>query len=480
MIDHERRRRIEELCDAALDRDAGERAAFVADACGPDEALRQEVEALLAHAQAAEGFLAVPIGEVAAHVLADERGVAPGSRLGAYEVLSLIGAGGMGEVYRARDARLRRDVAIKVLPAGVVGDPERLQRFEQEARAAAALNHPNILAVYDIGHHETSPYIVSELLEGTTLRERLNEGAVPVRKAVEYAVQIAHGLAAAHEKGIIHRDLKPENLFVTTDGRVKILDFGLAKLTQAEPVFEGGRALPATPPHTTPGLMLGTIGYMAPEQVRGLAADHRSDIFAFGAILYEMLSGRRAFQGDTTANTITAIVKEDPADLSTSERHIPPALARIADHCLEKSPAARFKSADDLAFALEALSAHSGATDAVVGAVAGTKRQRLAWTLAALASGVAVLTTSVLAVTYLRRQTVDLRPVTFLVSPPENTNFFTEPAFLTVSPDGTRLVFRALDRSTGVSRLWNRPLDSSSSQPLARHGGGGTQFLLVG
>jgi serine/threonine protein kinase len=231
--------------------------------------------------------------------------LAPGARLGVYEIVSLIGLGGMGEVYGARDARLGRDVAIKVLPEGVAGDPERLQRFEQEARAAAALNHPNILAVYDIGQHpptgsgQVSPYIVSELLEGETLRERLTGGALPVRKAVEHAIQIAHGLAAAHERGIVHRDLKPENIFITRDGHVKILDFGLAKLTQPEPALANMSALPTTPPHTVPGLVLGTIGYMAPEQVRGLAADHRSDIFAFGAILYEMLSGARAFRGDT-------------------------------------------------------------------------------------------------------------------------------------------------------------------------------------
>jgi serine/threonine protein kinase len=279
-----------------------------------------------------------------------------GSRLGPYEITAPIGTGGMGEVYKARDPRLNRDVAIKVLPSAFSADPERLHRFEQEARAAAALNHSNILAVYDVGAHEGAPFIVSELLEGETLRGQMSGGAFPVRKAVEYAVQIAHGLAAAHEKGITHRDLKPENIFVTTDGRVKILDFGLAKLTQAEPTAAGMSALPTTPPNTLPGVVLGTAGYMAPEQVRGLSADQRSDMFAFGAVLYEMLSGRRAFQGDTAMDTMTAILKEDPPDLPLAERHIPLALARIVDRCLEKKPASRFKSADDLAFALEALS----------------------------------------------------------------------------------------------------------------------------
>ena len=280
----------------------------------------------------------------------------PGTRLGPYEVLSAIGAGGMGEVYRVRDGRLWRDVAIKVLPTGLSADPERLRRFEQEARAAAALNHPNILALYDIGTHDGAPYLVTELLEGLTLRETLSAGLPAVRKAIEYAVQIAHGLAAAHEKGIVHRDLKPENVFVTADGHLKILDFGLAKLTQPVLSVPGATAFPTVAPNTIAGVVLGTIGYMSPEQVRGVAADHRSDVFAFGAVLYEMLSGGRAFHGDTAMDAMTAIVKDHPAELPAAERKIPPALVRIVDRCLEKNPAARFQSARDLAFALETLS----------------------------------------------------------------------------------------------------------------------------
>jgi hypothetical protein len=313
--------------------------------------------------------------------------LAPGVRLGAYEVVALIGAGGMGEVYRARDPRLGRDVAIKVLPAGLGADPDRLWRFEQEARAAAALNHPNILAVYDIGQHEGVPYIVSELLEGETLRARLADGALPVRKAVEYAVQIARGLAAAHEKGITHRDLKPDNVFVTSDGRVKILDFGLAKLTQSEAAVGAMTALPTTP-QTQAGLVLGTAGYMSPEQVRGLTADHRSDIFAFGAVLYEMLAGQRAFRGETTMDAMTAILKEDPPDLPVAERHIPPPLVRIVDRCLDKSAGARFQSAGDLAFALE--NAAGGSSSAAVQTVTSapvrstTGRARIARAVAGL------------------------------------------------------------------------------------------------
>ena len=235
-----------------------------------------------------------------------------------------------------------RDVAVKVLPHGFSDDAGRLARFEQEARAAAGLNHPNILAVYDIGQHAGAPYIVSEMLDGQTLRDLLASGILPVRKGVEYAGQIARGLAAAHDKRIVHRDLKPENVFVTVDGRVKILDFGLAKLTQMESTYEVSDL--ATKSQSDPGLVLGTVGYMAPEQVRGLPADHRADIFAFGVVLYEMLSGQRAFRRDTSVETMSAILNDDPPDLPITERHIPQALARIVDRCLEKAPASRFQS----------------------------------------------------------------------------------------------------------------------------------------
>ena len=260
----------------------------------------------------------------------------------------------MGEVYRARDARLDRTVAIKVLPASFSSDRDRLQRFAQEARAAAGLNHPNILSIYDIGEDQGAPYIVSELLEGETLRDRLRIGAISVRKAVDFALQAARGLAAAHEKGIVHRDLKPENIFLTNDGHVKILDFGLAKLTRPE--GESGAADAATVQAVTePGLVMGTVGYMSPEQVRGKAADARSDLFAFGAILYEMISGKRAFHGETAADTMSAILKEDPSELSETARNVPPGLERIVRHCLEKNPGQRFQSARDLAFDLEVL-----------------------------------------------------------------------------------------------------------------------------
>ncbi|HKD16943.1 MAG TPA: protein kinase [Thermoanaerobaculia bacterium] len=280
--------------------------------------------------------------------------LAAGTKLGPYEILAPIGAGGMGEVYRAKDPRLGREVAIKVLPATFSQDADRLHRFEQEARAAGILNHPNITAVHDIGSANGSPYIVTELLEGETLRARLSTGAIPVRKAIEYAVQIAKGLAAAHEKGIVHRDLKPENLFLTRDGRVKILDFGLAKLKPE--TVESGQTDMQTISGTQPGVVLGTMGYMAPEQVRGRPADKRSDLFAFGTILYEMLAGQKAFRGDTAADTITAILSKEPPDLSQTNKDVHPGLDRIVRHCLEKNPEERFESARDVAFDLEALS----------------------------------------------------------------------------------------------------------------------------
>jgi serine/threonine protein kinase len=312
-----------------------------------------------------------------------------GSKLGPYEILGQIGAGGMGEVYRAKDPRLGREVAIKVLPASFSQDADRLRRFEQEAKAAGVLNHPNITAVYDIGTHEDAPYVVQELLEGETLRAAIASGKLAPRRAIDYAIQIAQGLAAAHEKGIVHRDLKPENLFVTKDDRVKILDFGLAKLTQVEGSATSGTNLPTETKGTEPGVVMGTLGYMSPEQVRGKPADARSDIFSFGAILHEMLSGQRAFRGDSAADTMSAILKEDPPDLSVTNAGVSPGLERVVRHCLEKSPERRFQSARDLAFNLEALSSTSAATSAL-GAIPAIHAPRR-WPLAAGALAIAAL-----------------------------------------------------------------------------------------
>jgi hypothetical protein len=309
-----------------------------------------------------------------------------GTKIGPYEIVAPLGAGGMGEVYRARDTRLGRDVAIKVLPEAFARDAERLRRFETEARAVAALDHPNILSIHDIGTHEGAPYLVSECLEGHSLRQELSGGALPRRRAIEYGTQIAQGLAAAHDKGIVHRDLKPENIFVTQDGRVKILDFGLAKLVGPEADSDEGATLEAGP--TSAGAVLGTVGYMSPEQVKGEAADARSDIFALGLILYETFSGLRAFRRDTAAETMTAILKEDPPELSASNKPISPALERIVRRCLEKKPLQRFQSARDLAFNLEGL---SGVSSSSVSAVAAAETGRAVSRMIPLAVGVLLL-----------------------------------------------------------------------------------------
>src|SRR5579863_7925967 len=312
------------------------------------------------------------------------------TQLGPYKIVALIGSGGMREVYRARDTRLLRDVALKVLPASFTNDPERLRRFEQEARAVAALNHPNIVSVYDVGNADGIHYIVSELLEGETLRQRILPSGMPARKTIELAVQLAQGLAAAHEQGIVHRDLKPENIFITRNERLKILDFGLAKLRRPQGLAETLDGV--TVAETTTGQVLGTVGYMSPEQVRGEAADHRSDIFSFGSILYEMLSGQRAFKRNTGAETMTAILNEDPPEFSVRSGTGVPALERIVRHCMEKQPGQRFQSAQDIAFGLESVSGASSSTGTPATAAAVPKRwmRPVAAAVFLLAAGLAV------------------------------------------------------------------------------------------
>ena len=278
-------------------------------------------------------------------------GLAPGDKVGPYEVVSQLGEGGMGKVYRANDSRLHRAVALKLVGLNA-SDGDRLRRFEQEARSIAALNHPNIIAIYDVGTHQDVPFLVTELLEGETLRDRLKRGPIPVRKTIEIATQIARALSAAHERGIVHRDLKPENIFLTKDGHTKLLDFGLSK----EQANEAEAGATFTGSQTTPGTVMGTVGYMSPEQVRGMAADHRSDIFSLGTVLYEMLAGKRAFTGDSSVETMHAILNDEPPEIDTTTARIPPGLERIVRHCLEKTSADRFQSARDLTFALAALS----------------------------------------------------------------------------------------------------------------------------
>jgi serine/threonine protein kinase/Tol biopolymer transport system component len=379
-----------------------------------------------------------------------------GARLGPYEIVSRIGAGGMGEVWRARDARIGREIAIKVLPESFAADADRLQRFEQEARAAGTLNHPNLVTIFELGTHEGAPFIAMELLDGETLRERLDRGPVPPRKAIEYAVQMANGLAAAHEKGVVHRDLKPENIFVTLDGRLKILDFGLAKLTQPDVVPDD--ATVARPRHrdTAPGTVMGTAGYMSPEQVRGQYVDHRTDIFAFGAILYEVLSGRRAFHRDTAADTMSAILNEDPPDLASSAQHISPAVDRVVRRCLEKQPAERFQSARDLGFALEAVTA-SGINSVVDVPDKPRPRYRLAVIVAAvllaLAAGAAI---DRMIASRRKPKAQSFRQMTFAKGIVYNARF---------SPDGKTIVYDG-SFDGAPSSLFTTRDDSPGARPL--------------
>jgi Tol biopolymer transport system component len=367
----ERWQRARNVLHEAMEMEEEDRSAYLDSQCASDPSLRAELKELLdAEGQIDSSFLEKPaMAHASSHTHTSDQSSAlpPGTKLGIYVVQSLIGAGGMGEVYRARDASLKRDVAIKVLPASVSRDPDRLRRFQLEAEAAAALNHSNILSIFAIGQQDGSPYIVTELLEGETLRERLRHGALKFRDAIDIAIQTAKGLAAAHERGIAHRDLKPENLFLAKDDRVKILDFGLAKLMQNPSADSPTISLRE---QTDAGRILGTVGYMSPEQVRGEPADARSDIFSLGCVLYEMLTGKRAFRRPTAAETMSAILNEDPRAASDITPTIQPALERAVHRCLEKAPERRFQSASDLAFALDALSDSSASRtsgDAQVG-----------------------------------------------------------------------------------------------------------------
>jgi Tol biopolymer transport system component len=397
-----------------------------------------------------------------------------GTKLSRYEIRSKIGEGGMGEVYLARDVEIGRDVAVKVLPSAFSAEPERLKRFQQEACAAGALNHPNILSIYDVGKHDGSPYVVSELLEGETLRKRIGGTPLAPRRAIDYASQIANGLAAAHEKGIIHRDLKPENIFVTNDGRLKILDFGLAKLTQLES-HQSQTEVPTRRVDTDPGVVMGTVGYMSPEQLKGRVVDQRSDIFSFGAILYEMLSGRRAFHGESAAETMSAILREDPPLLSDSNKTVSPALERIVNHCLEKNPEGRFHSARDIAFALEALSGSTTSSETTMDAALPFARRRARdWLPWAIAGAAVLLAAAAFAWPYFRRSSSGeaAEAMRFIIPMPDKGLVVGPPI---ISPDGRQIVYR-LNTEDGKELLWVRPLSSLDARPLVGTNGGVQPF----
>jgi eukaryotic-like serine/threonine-protein kinase len=409
-----------------------------------------------------------------------------GQVLGHYRVLEKIGSGGMGEVYRASDQRLGRDVALKILKPSLAHDQDRLRRFELEARAAAALSHPNIVAVYDIGMHDAAPYIVSELLDGQTLRERLLAGPLKPRQAADYALQIAQGLVAAHEKGIVHRDLKPENLFLTKDGRIKILDFGIAKLTNPdrEPEDEA-RAMASMTTQTRGGSVLGTTAYMSPEQLRGQAVDHRSDIFSFGAILYEMLTGKRAFSGATQVDTMTAILKDDPPEMIREGEDIPLAFDQVVRHCLEKDPANRFQSARELAFAVSTLS--STTSKSLPAFRRSTSRWRT-WLLGVAAAALLAVAAIFLWTTLRPVHNPDYHRVTFERGTVYSARF---------TPDGRTIVYGAswngqplqiystipdslLARPLGLASAYLLGLSRTNELALSMHGRPGSRLEFIG
>jgi Tol biopolymer transport system component len=381
----------------------------------------------------------------------------PESSLGPYTITGKLGAGGMGEVFRAIDPRIGRPVAIKVLHKAVAADAERLLRFEQEARAAGLLNHNNLLTIYELGSHEGSPYIVSELLEGETLRDRMESGPIPPRKAIEYAAQIARGLAAAHDKGIVHRDLKPENIFITSDGRVKILDFGLAKLTQSDFLPEDKTAQR----HTAPGAVMGTVGYMSPEQVRGEQVDARSDIFSLGSVMFEMFTGQHAFRRDTSAETLTAILREDPPEVSLTGSHLLPGLDRIVRHCLEKKPGDRFQSARDLLFDLESF---SGSSPRISGAVAAPSRRPAIALIAGILGGLALLAGAYAAGRMTARSAPAAAPAFARLS--MLTLFPGVESMPSLSPDGKTVAF--VSRKDGKDDIFVQRTDGRNAINLTR------------
>jgi serine/threonine protein kinase len=511
----ERWKQVENIYHAALERQTATREAFLAEACAGDEELRREVASLLDYDGQPASFIESPVLEVAAREWADESfsqshppANAP-SQVGAYRILSPLGRGGMGEVWLARDTRLGRKAAVKLLPAEFTSQPERVRRFEQEARAASSLNHPNIVTIYEIGEVEGRRFIVTEYVEGETLRQRLRR-RIGLTEALEIASQVAAALQAAHEAGITHRDIKPENVMARKDGLVKVLDFGLAKLradrgnggagdkeTRRQGEWETTNSTPLvslspTPPLSTPpsltaaGAVMGTASYMSPEQARGVKVDHRTDIFSLGVMLYEMLAGRRPFEGATASDVMAAVLTEEPVPLAEVAPEVPITLWRIVRRCLEKEPERRFQSAGDLAFALEELKTSSGLSPNVKASTAARTKSRAArallsrlgkrWGRRALATAAAglMLAGAFVVVFYLRKQPDEKLAVSFTFNLPDNWELppFDSPA---VSPDGKYVVYSAFSPSSqnrDEHSLWLRRLDSAALKPLPDTQGG--------
>ncbi len=481
----DRRDEVERVCQAALEVDAATRAAFLADACAGDLALRREVESLLAHEHTAERFIEAPALEIAAEGLAAVAGLAVGRRLGVYEIRSLIGAGGMGEVYRARDQQLGRDVAIKVLPDQWLADPERRARFEREARLLASLNHPHIGAIYGVEQADSVPALVLELVEGPTLAERLTNGALPMKEALRLATHIADALEAAHEKGIVHRDLKPANIKITPAGVVKVLDFGLAKATADD---DAGLDLSQSPTGrlsgTRDGLILGTAAYMSPEQARGQRVDKRSDIWAFGCVLYEMLTGRSAFPGATVTDTLAAILEREP-DWTTLPAATPASVRKLLRRCLEKETTRRLHDIADARLDLEEeLTEPAGA--AAVGAPTPVRRthERLLWVVALVVAVAAGAAGSLWYTSGPGGQARDVARVLVGITPADQLRAATDLPFdlghlsrsaIALAPDGRTLVFSAVrgDRQQLYARTW----DQLDAVPISGTEGAANPFL---
>ena len=456
---------------SALGREESQRAGYLREACAGDESLRREVESLLAQEGGASGFLEAPALEAAARMFSKEQGESLiGRQVGSYQILSLLGVGGMGEVYLAHDSKLRRDVAIKVLPTTFVHNSERLARFQREARMLASLNHPNVATIFGLEQFDGVHYLVMELVPGQTLAERVSGGPVPIKEALAIAGQIAEALEAAHEKGVIHRDLKPANVKVTPEGRVKVLDFGLAKAFEGDGEADLSRALTLTV-GTEDGRILGTPAYMSPEQARGKPVDKRTDIWAFGCVLYELLTGKRAFRGETLQDTLAAVLEREP-DWQALPSSTPAKIRDLLRRCLQKDINRRFRDAADIGIEIEEVltaPASEGQPSASVPASRPQLRKAIPWSVAAVLAIVALFVPLAL----LRRAPAETQSIRFTIGPPEkgsfspssDLGFSPNSNLLAISPDGSKLAFVAAD-SSGKQQLWIRAMDSATAQPL--------------